>query len=265
MTYKQVIEKFLKKVAAIKKEKPTYRQPGDGSDGTCDCIGLVIGAIRRMGLKWTGIHGSNWAARKEVVTLEKITNVNSLAVGEVVFKAKEKGETGWKLPSRYQKGGAYYDGDLRDYYHVGVVTSVNPLNITHMTSPTVRVDTSLGKWGYHGTLKILVKAVTSTGSDTIEPVQPVQDNPPINNQDSSTGGTNTMVPATGVKALVWAPSGRYVKMRQKPSTKCKLYEEIPVGATVTLEAPGEEWAKISYGRRKNWYMMAKYLFTVKEE
>lgn len=43
------LEAFLIEVAKIKSEAPTYREGGDGSDGTCDCIGLVIGAIRRAG------------------------------------------------------------------------------------------------------------------------------------------------------------------------------------------------------------------------
>lgn len=43
------LEAFLSEVAKIKSEAPTYREGGDGSDGTCDCIGLVIGAIRRAG------------------------------------------------------------------------------------------------------------------------------------------------------------------------------------------------------------------------
>lgn len=245
MTYEEKLKSFLKYVDIIKRSKPTYRQPGDGSDGTCDCIGLIIGAIRRMGLKWTGIHGSNWAARKEIVELKKINSVSDLRVGDVVFKAYEKGASKWDLPKRYQKGGAYYNGDLKDYYHVGVVTSVNPLNITHMTSPTVKVDPSLGKWGYYGILSKLA-------GDVKIPIP--QDTTPQNPG-----------PATGATAIVTAPSGRYVKMRQQPSTTCKLYEEIPIGARVTLEAPGEKWARISYGRRKNWYMMAKYLNVEKEK
>ena len=65
------IQMFLNKVAVIKALNPARREPGDGSNGYCDCIGLIIGAIRRCGLKWTGIHGSNWAARKEAVNLIK--------------------------------------------------------------------------------------------------------------------------------------------------------------------------------------------------
>ena len=73
MTWTEVVNKFLEKVQVIKNLNPKRREPGDGSDGYCDCIGLVIGAVRRMGLKWTGIHGSNWAARKEFVKLERST------------------------------------------------------------------------------------------------------------------------------------------------------------------------------------------------
>lgn len=47
-------ESFLRGVDAIAGGKPTYRLGHDGSDGTCDCIGLIIGAIRRAGGTWDG-------------------------------------------------------------------------------------------------------------------------------------------------------------------------------------------------------------------
>lgn len=251
----KVIQKFLEQVLAIFRKKPTYRQPGDGSDGTCDCIGLIIGAIRRMGLKWTGIHGCNWAARKEFVQLKPIKQLTDLSIGDVVLKAYDPNHSKWNLPSRYKQGGSYYNGDMKDYYHAGVVTSTYPLVITHMTSPTVRQDTTetaLKKWTHYGTLKILARAAgesTGTPVETVKP-QPVQETPV-----TATPAT----PATGKRAVVTAESGRYVKMRAQPSTGCRLYDEVPVGAEVTLEQPGETWAKISYGRRKGWYMMAKFL------
>jgi hypothetical protein len=34
----------------------------------------VIGALRRSGIKWSGIHGSNWFARKEITGLKRIEN-----------------------------------------------------------------------------------------------------------------------------------------------------------------------------------------------
>lgn len=238
------VKKFLEKVQAIAATKPSYRQPGDGSDGTCDCIGLIIGAIRRMGLKWDGIHGCNWAARREFVQLQRISSTWDLQVGDVVLKAYEPGSKGWKLPKRYQKGGAYYDGNLKDYYHAGVVLSASPLRIVHMTSPTIKEDTSLGKWGYHGQLRILAKAAGAQVPSVPAAAEP-------------TPAAST--PTTGKTARVVASSGKWVKMRQQPTQKCRLYDDVPIGATVTLEAPGETWARISYGKRKGWYMMAKYL------
>lgn len=233
----EIVQQFLAMVEKIKKLKPRYKETGDGSGGICDCIGLIIGAIRRMGLEWKGIHGSNWAARKELVELKKISAVKDLSVGDVVLKAFAKGKKGWDLPTRYREKGKYYNGDLNDYYHIGVVSSVSPLRITHMTTPTVRVDYTLGKWAYYGTLRILVDA-----AGCVIPTPPEPD-----------------APAAGKTAIVTAATGRYVKMRREPSRSCRLWEEIPIGARVTLEAPGEEWAKVTYGRRKNWYMMAKYL------
>lgn len=243
MTYEEVIQKFLNQISILKSKNLTYRQPGDGSDGTCDCIGLIIGACGRMGLKWTGIHGSNWAARKELVQLCMIGSPSQLEVGDIVFKGYEPSAAKYKLPDRYKPKGAYYNGDLRDYYHVGVVTSVNPLRITHMTSPTVKVDTSLGKWAYFGKLRLLVNAA---GGVTPAPAPAPTPTP-------------KPVPSTGTIATVTAKSGKYVKMRKEPSTSCGLYEEVPVGAKVSLDQPGEKWAKISYGSRKGWYMMAEFL------
>ena len=164
-SYAEKIREYLGKVAEIVKTKPAYKQPGDGSDGTCDCIGLLIGAIRRIGLKWSGIHGSNYAARKQVNGLAKIGSIDELELGDAVFKAYEKGEKGWDLPGRYWQGKAYYNGDLRDYYHVGTVTKKSPgmVEITHMSGPgiltlTARSMKQLGKWGFHGKLKPIVAA-----------------------------------------------------------------------------------------------------------
>lgn len=157
-----IMQQFIDKVFVIKKSNPEYRQPGDGSDGTCDCIGLIIGALRRIGINWSSvpgsIHGTNYAARKAVTGFSKINSASDLEVGEAVFKVYEKGQKGWTLDKypRYLKGGKYYNGDLNDYYHVGVVTSVSPLGITHMSS-TCKTDTSLGKWEYHGKLNLLVQ------------------------------------------------------------------------------------------------------------
>lgn len=260
MTYKELVKQFLDKVQEIKRLNPAYKQPGDGSNGVCDCIGLVIGAIRRMGLKWTGIHGSNYAARYQTVDLRYISNESELELGDLVYKGVGPDGKGkrpcnagtfthkYDLPSRYKKGGQYYTpNDQNDYYHVGVVTKANPLNITHMTSPHMKVDTSVNKnssspWNYHGKNKQLVTAA----NDRPDP-KPAPTPAP------------TPVPSTGTKAIVCAENGKPVKMREYPSTSCRTWENVPCGMEVTILEPGETWSKINGGNRKGWYMMSKFL------
>ena len=39
---------FREQLETICATKPDYRIGGSGTDGTCDCIGLIIGAVRRF-------------------------------------------------------------------------------------------------------------------------------------------------------------------------------------------------------------------------
>ena len=48
------LDAFLKNADQIAAESPSYKLGHDGSDGECDCIGLIIGAIRRSGGTWSG-------------------------------------------------------------------------------------------------------------------------------------------------------------------------------------------------------------------
>lgn len=230
-----LLQKFLAKALQLFNSNPKRREPGDGSDGYCDCIGYLIGSLRRTGLKWTGIHGSNWAARKEAVNLHAVKSVNDLEVGDMVLKGCNPGTSGYALPSRYKKGGAYYTGDLVDYYHAGLVYSKNPLQIRHMSSK-MTIDTKIGKWNYAARLKPLVNAGAYKEETAVEPV----------------------IPSSGTQAKVVAQSGGTVNLRKTPSTRGALLERIPLGTIVEIVEPGEEWCKIKVGKRTG-YMMAKFL------
>lgn len=219
-----ILEAFIAQVEAIAQASPVYRPGGDGSDGTCDCIGLVIGAIRRAGGSWTGTHGSNYAARYEMRELLPVTDAGELCLGDVVYKARTPGQAGYALPERYKK-----NPDQRDYYHVGVVTATSPLEITHCTSPGIVRDTKLGKWTYRGRLEKV-------------------------DYDGTSQEVGTMVQA----ATVVADSGDDVKMRSTPSKTDGLYYKVPVGATVQVASVDGEWAKVRYQDRTG-YMMVEYL------
>ena len=255
--WQQLRDKFLDMVDKIEKLNPAYKQPGDGSDGTCDCIGLEIGAIRRMGLKWTGIHGSNYAARYQTINLEYIENISDLEAGDIVYKAAdERGIVkmacnagtkthAWKLPNRYKPGGAYHDGDLLDYYHVGIVRKVSPLRIKHMTSPRMKTDKNLsGGWNYRGKSRPIVEEAERRAGTPIPEPEKKPTKP---------------VPSEGSRAIVSAENGLPVKLRMYPDKNCRTWEKVACGTEVEIIEPGEEWARINCGKRKGWHMMAEYL------
>lgn len=219
------IQEFLSRVREIAAESPAYKLGRDGRDGLCDCIGLIIGAIRRNGIKYTEIHGSNWFARHYTSALMPVTDADDLSLGDLVYKARSPGAEGYALPSRYAK-----DPDKYDYYHVGVVTGVNPLEITHCTSGAgvngIKRDSRLGQWRYKGQLTLI--------TDTTE-------------EDK------TMTTAT-----VTAANGKPVNLRKSPSTTAALVDRVPVGTSVTVSSYNDSWAQIAY-RGATGYMMTKFL------
>lgn len=231
-----LLQKFLDKALQLFNSNPKRREPGDGSDGYCDCIGYLIGSLRRTGLKWTGIHGSNWAARKEAINLHSVKSVSDLEVGDMVLKGCQPGASRYALPGRYKQSGAYYNGDLTDYYHAGLVYSTNPLEIRHMSSK-MTIDKKIGNWNYAAKLKPLVDAGA---------------------YDETISGDTIVLPSSGTQARVTAPSGGTVNLRKTPSTRGAITAKVPLSTIVTIKQPGEEWCKIKYGN-KIGYMMAKFL------
>ena len=220
-----------------------YHQPGDGSDGRCDCIGLIIGAKRLAGGKWTGTHGSNYAFRNEMQDTVEIKSADDFFLGEVVYKARNPGDAYYDLKAKYKKGGSLYNGDERDYYHVGVVTNVHPLEITHCTSPGPIVrDTKQGKWKYGGRLKdIDYGDVTTPGS-------------------FSPGKEDEKVVIVLSKATVKSANGAGVNLRAEKSKSSRRIDTIPEGAEVDVLESDGEWKKIIYNG-KTGYVMSEFLTT----
>ena len=137
-------EKFVDRCMDIVNAKPKY-ELGCSDLKKCDCIGMPKYSLRKNGVTLTTT-GTNWTMRNQVQNVRKITGVSVLRVGDLVFKSREPGQEGYNLPAKYRKGGSAYNGDLNDYCHVGVVKSVSPLRIIHMTGPTAKTDTTIGKW-----------------------------------------------------------------------------------------------------------------------
>ena len=229
------VKTFLAKVEEIIAQGQSYEKGKDGSHGECDCIGLIIGAIRRAGGQWRGIHGSNYAIRQEVDAYSKIEGKNSLTPGEVVFKRLEPGANKYDLKPRYEPGGAYYNGDVGDYYHIGVVLSVSPLRIRHMTSPKAKIDTDLGAWSYHGWLKKVARAESE-----------------IKEREGIAMETKAKIVPTSTS------KGDTVNLREKASRDARVVVRVPFYAEITVLQDFGQWCQIKWNN-KTGYVMSDFV------
>lgn len=206
-----------------------YELGQDGRSGGCDCIGLIIGALRMAGEKWTGTHGSNYAARNEMQGLWRLEDAADLMPGMVVYKAKTRSQDGYALPDKYKSG-----SDLNDYYHVGVVTAIEPLEITHCTGVQggIKRDKSASGWTHYGPLK----KVSYVLEEVVE-------------MDNKT-------------MYVQSDNGKPVKLRMNANRNAGWYTQLEVGTMVeVLGWENAEWYKIyvdgTYG-----YMLKEFLTDV---
>ena len=225
------LKEFLQAVQDNADRVHKYHSGSDGSDGTCDCIGQIMGAVRMCGVQWPWTHGSNYAARNRITGLRYVSKTSELQLGDIVFKAREPGEEKYSadiINTTYKNS-----PDKRDYYHVGVVTSVSPFCVTHCTSVEggIMRDSSLGKWHYAGKLNL------------------------INYEEED----KPMAESVNYKAEVYANSGSTVNLRANPSTKATVQKAIRVGAEVeVVEESNDEWAKVK-ANGVTGYMMRKFL------
>lgn len=218
-----------------------YKLGCDGSNGKCDCIGLIIGAWRMSGNSWPWTHGSNYTARYLINNLQKDAPLNE---GDLVFKAHKPGERGYNLPNSYKS-----NKDQNDYYHVGIVQSVSPLCIMHCTSGSgckvyekvvvdgtteyrwmpsskggIKFDTARGKWAYSGQFSKL------EGGGTVQEIM-----------------------------YVTSENGAPVNLRRSASTGADIVARIPVGQQVSVIGEvSNSWYYVGWGKYKG-YIMSKFL------
>lgn len=219
------VDDFLAKVNEIEAEGQVYREGGKGADGTCDCIGLIMGALERCGAEIWPMHSSNYAARCKAM----LEPIGQLEKGMAVFKC----QVGSTLNERYLPGGRYYTCDLNDYYHVGVVMETEPLIIKHCTTGGgangIVTDTKLGEWKVAG--RLLDVDYSSADEGASEPMS----------------------------AVVTAASGETVNLREKDSKKAALVCRVPIGETVRVLKDMGQWCRVRTADGKEGYMISNYL------
>lgn len=224
-------EKYVEGVNSIYVEKPDYELGHDGSDGSCDCIGMCRGGLIRAGAKnVTGMRGTNQAARHTIENLQKLKGQDQLLVGDVVLKTRSADDPNMPLPAKYRKGGSDYSEKWGEtnFTHIGTVTKTAPFEITHMTSPTAKKDKSTKGWSYFGELPwVDYKAA---------PEPPPEPEPEPQ------------------KAIVTAESGSTVNLRKEPSTSAALVDKIPVGTEIDIIEYGTDWCRVEALGKTGWMM-----------
>lgn len=191
-----------------------------------DCSGAFVYAYKKYGESI--YHGSNRIARKYI---KEVLPISEAKPGMAAFKYYAPGQKGYSLPEDYKKGGSQYNGDLNDYYHIGLVDD-DPkyvLNSATTINGFLRSKISNG-WNACGYLK----AVDYDGKDDDEPMD-------------------------GDIMVVNSENGAPVNMRESASVNSRIVTRVPVGAEVSVIKPDSNgWTKVKYSRYEG-YMMSKFL------
>ncbi len=229
-----------------------YQSPGSNDKNGIDCSGAFVRGYKMQSAAI--YHGSNRIIRMYCHGQAMVFSWNQVKLAAVVFKARSDIS---KMSGIYKPGGAYYSAALPyDYYHIGLITSLEPLTVIHATTPKARQDiictrktgetdesyqnravTALTKagWSWSG----LLDAIPYDGTLVVS--------------------VKAAEPVSGPNATVYASNGKPVKMRAEPSITCRLWWQIPVGTAVVLTGDNStDWTGIKYNGRYG-YMQSKFL------
>lgn len=195
---------------------------GASETGNVDCSGAFVWSFRQHGQSI--YHGSNRIARTEVVGLVPISAAKP---GMAVFKCRNPDDSRYSLPSSYKPGGKYYNGDLRDFYHIGLMgEDCEVLNAQSIA--TGFVASPVKSWTCAGYLK---------------KVDYKEDNPMVDD-------SNGVIYA----GRVTAQSGRTVNLRAEPSKSAKVLEKVKIGTSVNVIGTIDGWLHVETETNQGYMM-----------
>ena len=163
--------------------------------------------------------------------------------GALLFILQQNG----KEPEKYKKDG------IGNASHIGMKTGRNDGAI-HSSSSRGKVATSVfkdktiknGGWNRVGLLDVF---------DYGKSVNWVLEHIGIGEAPAADPDPAAKEPAEGeirMQGKVYAENGGTVKLRQKPSTSCGTYWDVPVGKEIEILEKQEEWSRISVAGRIGW-------------
>lgn len=192
--------------------------------GQVDCSGAFLWAYQQHGL--SVYHGSNRIARVEVEALIPIAEATP-EPGMAAFKRRAPGDKGYALPAAYQPGGAHHNGDLGDYYHIGLVDTDTSRVLNAQSAATGFVASPITQnWTHVARLRQVDY------------------------------GPKEAIPLTTME--IYAQNGKAVNLRKSPSTSAARVTQLPVGTRAEMLGEKGGWARVSAAGQEG-YVMREYL------
>lgn len=205
---------------------------GHHEKGVVDCSGAFYYSYKILhGLPM--YNGSNRIARVYIagnlIPFKEAREKGLILPGMAAFKHKAPGQSGYNLGSGYKPNGAYYNGDLNDYYHIGTVDDDINYVLNAQSAKTGFVRSKITEnWSHVARMKNI-----DYGGDPVEEKTMVV----IRTPDTSSG-TNT------------------VNVRTSPNGSVLF--TVYFGSVVQKSEDNGEWSKITFGGKTGW-MMSKFL------
>lgn len=141
------------------------------------------------------------------------------------------------------------------YYHVGYVVSVDPLDIIHCTRSQIvdgiTHDHKIGRWSHRAWSKFISSEQRGNAPVGLE----------VSTECAEASTDQTTAGMEGIYhiATVVSDNGEPVKMRAKPSRRCRLYWLVPSGASIlAADDRSDGWTPVRRDGRQG-YMMTKFL------
>ena len=219
------VQSLVDKFQQMNDEHWPYDSPGYNDRRGVDCSGAFVWAFDQFGESI--YHGSNRIARAHVAELLPISEAQP---GMAAFKAREPGEEYYALPQGYMPGGGQYNGDLNDYYHIGLVDE-NPAFVLNAKDKATGFTRSsiTEKWDAVGYLL----AVDYTGATNEPDVYEPDAEPAV---DSGVPVYNSLAEAQAA-APVQDEFTRYVRIISPNEFPVKIREQAKKGAVTKYSAP----------------------------
>ena len=197
---------------------------GAAQKGKVDCSGAFVYVYKKYG--HSIYHGSNRIARRHVHDLMPYAEAKAKGLirkGMAALKTRKPGDAKYDLPGQYKQGGAYCNGDMLDYYHIGLVDEDIDLVMNAQGSKTGFVKSKISENWSHVAL--------------------------LNDVDYTTEQEGDDDPMGKAKVI-----GGALFLRDKPSKDAKKLARMENGTVVQVIEENGDWCKVApVGPVVLWY------------